>query len=479
MSTVSECRKARGNAKGSVTRAGNTTSVMLKSDAHVLDLAAIIRTRESLERGDDIFQLNHERLFEEFEQMEPDDYYQELEEHNKQVLDIRAQLVSVEARLNAAHSLAQVEAAISDLELTAREGFTAQLLVLLPEARKLFTDFQKASAHASIAKDVELRKNREALSSRYATIFKICETHLPSPTPPGSVPLVAPSRPAAAPPSSIKAVIPEFDGKMEHWRTFVELFDSILETNRHLTSQQKRALLVKAMSSPEAAAHAQSALELTTTYEEALEVMRERYDDPVQLHLHHVTQYFRHEKYTTSRDDMLRLHTHLQENMAGMKATGGFTAEKIMAAHGATLLPHSHLVKWKWELGKTTAPPTQTQLIAFVKSMIHASADLPSCPARVLPPSPTTVPPRKRLLPKPPTRSAMALRRSVECRVCAGDHSVFGCSKMMDMNVAERLQWAQEAQACLNCFSLTHATDRCGSSNRCRVCHQSHHMLIH
>lgn len=266
---------------------------------------------------------------------------------------------------------------------------------------------------------------------------------------------------------------------MMHWRAFWECFSSIMDLNSHLISQQKRAQLVKAMDCPVAKAEATRALSCTVTYDEAVARMRKIYEDKIQLHQFHVTQFFQQRPYKNTKADLRDSLSRCQEHVTGIKATEGYSAEQILATFVTTLLPPIINSKWKEKIGKMPAPPTLTQLEAFLEDVIYAANAPPITIASDPAPLPSASGPRKRILPKTPTRSALAVKRAMECRVCSGEHSVFGCDQFSNMTVAERLQWIEEAEVCINCLSATHSSTDCTSSNWCKVCQQPHHTLIH
>lgn len=175
--SIAECRKARGNAKGCITRTGTQASHDLNLDSASLDLAHIVRMRDSLSRADDNFQVHHEILHDEHEQMEEDDYFHELDEHNAQVSRICTRIKHPEARLNATKALAQAETSLSLLELTAKDGFTPELLSELPETKELCKAFHKVSSSPLLSKEPLIIKSRETLSSRVSTIYNLSSSY--------------------------------------------------------------------------------------------------------------------------------------------------------------------------------------------------------------------------------------------------------------------------------------------------------------
>lgn len=264
---------------------------------------------------------------------------------------------------------------------------------------------------------------------------------------------------------------------MLHWKAFWRLFESTIKDNSHLNADQRRVLLLEAMTTPESIQLAREALAYTVTYEDAAARLRENYEDDV----HHVTHFFKPEVFKNTRVDLRRFLNRLEEHTAGIQASNGFTVEQVMASYASTLLSPALLTKWKEKTGACKVPPTLATFQTFIKDMIHMSTDplnIVVSDERPLSSSPA-VPPRKKALPKLPTKAAFSVKRAVECRVCLGDHSVFGCTNFSEMSVPARLRWAEDAKVCLNCLGATHATENCSSSNCCKVCQQPHHTLIH
>lgn len=321
------------------------------------------------------------------------------------------------------------------------------------------------------------------MAARLSAVIKLCEPHRPpAPTSDPPSPRVSAS-PASSTPSNdhLKVTLPTFDGQLHNWRAFWDCFNSLMESNSHLTPQKKRTFLVKAMDSPEAKARAQQVLACTASYEDAVAKMRYTYEDNIELHRHHVSQIFQATPYQNTKASLSSLLGLLEENTAGMRATNGYTAEQIVASHVFSLLPLVMQSKWKERVGKSPRPPTQTQLEDFLKDMIHASTD--AIPAFTY---------GEQVLVEthsPPVQSSNASRaqgkpsstprKPTKCRMCSEEHSIFNCSKMLEMAIPAHLQWAAESNVCLNCFSPSHATDKCASANRCKVCRKAHHTLIH
>ncbi|KAH8293213.1 hypothetical protein KR054_008599 [Drosophila jambulina] len=85
----------------------------------------------------------------------------------------------------------------------------------------------------------------------------------------------------------------------------------------------------------------------------------------------------------------------------------------------------------------------------------------------------------------PRPRSAIALenRRSrgmhfYRCLVCHGVHSLRKCHRFLRLSVEKRLRAVLANRYCANCLAHEHSDGYC-LRDRCRVCNQDHHTLLH
>lgn len=321
--SITECRKNRGNAKGSITRAGNQVSYFLKSDITTLDPAALARISESIDRADDSFQTHHDMLYHDHGNLADDDYFHESDEHHAQVADIRRNINTLSARLTATQALRKIEASMALLEIAAKDGFVPQLLDNLPRAKTLYLSFEDSSTHITLSDEAIFIKARESLSTRLDAISTLCRPHQP-----GLPGAVLPAERASFPhPHAIKVSMPKFDGKMLHWKSFWSLFDAIMKKNPHLTPESQRVLLLEAMDSPEATELAREALSYNSTYEGAAARLRKNYEDDTELHTHHVTRLLQTESFKNTRTDLKRLLHRIEKHTEGIRASNGYTLD--------------------------------------------------------------------------------------------------------------------------------------------------------
>ena len=67
------------------------------------------------------------------------------------------------------------------------------------------------------------------------------------------------------------------------------------------------------------------------------------------------------------------------------------------------------------------------------------------------------------------------------CPICSGEHSIYKCTKFLNMDIEERHKQVKQKKLCYNCLRTDHICSNCPSSVRCREsdCGQSHHTMLH
>ncbi|XP_055374926.1 uncharacterized protein LOC129607776 [Condylostylus longicornis] len=74
--------------------------------------------------------------------------------------------------------------------------------------------------------------------------------------------------------------------------------------------------------------------------------------------------------------------------------------------------------------------------------------------------------------------TGVILNSNSECLVCKEKHSLFNCSKFLEMTPQEKGLCVRKHNLCTNCFKKGHFWKKCVLSN-CRKCQQKHNTLIH
>lgn len=67
------------------------------------------------------------------------------------------------------------------------------------------------------------------------------------------------------------------------------------------------------------------------------------------------------------------------------------------------------------------------------------------------------------------------------CIMCnKDDHAhLYACSQFISLPAQRRFEFIKDKKGCINCLSLLHATFKCSSTNKCKICKKHHHTLLH
>lgn len=58
-------------------------------------------------------------------------------------------------------------------------------------------------------------------------------------------------------------------------------------------------------------------------------------------------------------------------------------------------------------------------------------------------------------------------------------HKIYTCAQFKNLNFKEKSQFVSANQLCFNCLGSKHVSNKCTSSQFCRVCSRKHHTLLH
>ena len=71
------------------------------------------------------------------------------------------------------------------------------------------------------------------------------------------------------------------------------------------------------------------------------------------------------------------------------------------------------------------------------------------------------------------------IRKTFKCRICDRFHPLRQCWKFLGMNTLDRMREVTLHKYCQNCLAHSHNGEPCSSKATCRICHDSHHTLLH
>ena len=76
-------------------------------------------------------------------------------------------------------------------------------------------------------------------------------------------------------------------------------------------------------------------------------------------------------------------------------------------------------------------------------------------------------------------KTYLATVPTMRCIICKGDHLIYHCKELSNMDIQSRREKVRTAQLCFNCLKNGHTKKDCDSKYRCSKCGQKHHTLLH
>ena len=247
-----------------------------------------------------------------------------------------------------------------------------------------------------------------------------------------------------------------------------------------MTNADKSCLLVEAMADDKARQHAEAAIAHTTTYEEAVKILKRHYEDNRLLFCHHYNELHQPDIFKDTVEDLDRLEDRLNAGVRGLESSNGYPASQLLVAALERMMSPGLSRQWKQYSHELQDPPPAEKLLAFVEWQMKSAPD-----SRL-----TSLKMEKQNWSKgqPTTRkSAFQLQESVKnseahkvkCHYCNEDHSIFMCSGFKTLSLNEKLDKIRSKHLWYNCLGVDDSSAQCSSKRHCKKCKGRHHTFIH
>ncbi|XP_011860106.1 PREDICTED: uncharacterized protein LOC105557469 [Vollenhovia emeryi] len=218
-----------------------------------------------------------------------------------------------------------------------------------------------------------------------------------------------------------------------------------------------------------------SSLKLSdANYQEALEMLDERYDNRVivQKHIKAIFEYpvLYKENHVELRQLLDTVLKHLRVLKVLQRSTDHWDG-LVIHIITSKLAP---AVNKEWETSlKDSNIPTLKDLTDFLSYRCRALEAIDRKPQGVV---------SSRKIDKGDSKKSMSANVVTErqaCGYCKGDHPIFRCNKFLELSVDKRIQEIKGLKLCLNC--LKHSEHRAKQCNAglCKKCNKRHNTLLH
>ena len=273
--------------------------------------------------------------------------------------------------------------------------------------------------------------------------------------------------------------MPTFDGTTIRWKSFCNLFSSNIERELDLSDADKSCLLLNAFVNPESKSLAQGAIGCPKTFDEALVIIREHYENNRILFRHHYESFHQAEHFSCKVEDTVKFKTKITTAARGMEEAKDFTTGHMMVEAAMDMLEKHLMLIWMEFTHKLKDPPDLDTFLSFLDYL-----------RTIIPLSRHTLAPPERPVrhkQQTPKKAALKLQESytskgthkISCILCNADHLLFACTDFKALSVQERWTNVKQHRLFFNCLSKGHGSNSCPSKVRCRICNKLHHTMLH
>ncbi|KAJ8976397.1 hypothetical protein NQ317_003947 [Molorchus minor] len=258
--------------------------------------------------------------------------------------------------------------------------------------------------------------------------------------------------------------IPSFGGKLEEWKSFIDLFNALIDNNSQLTNVQKFVYLKSALSNEPL--NLIDKLQLTNeNYTVALNILNERYDNKLVIINNHIRNLLEVPPVNRNLREFI---THTKQHLNSLESLNVSTKEWDLLLIYILSQKIDFNTRKAYELEKSsTELPTLKEFFAFLEKRCVALENLAP---------PDT---KKRVSHIVNTRVNTNSNDNKKCMYCnLSNHSIYKCLKFKALPITQKRQFIQTNRLCFNCFGSKHTVERC-TSRGCSTCQRKHHTLLH
>lgn len=261
-----------------------------------------------------------------------------------------------------------------------------------------------------------------------------------------------------------KITIKSFDGKLENWISFKQLFDSLVH-KRDMPNVEKLHYLLSSVQG--------QAYDLIknyplsdASYVNAYDALSKCYDKKRQIaSIYYEKLLFCEPVKAKGSADLERIHRSFSENL-NILGKYGLPDRNFMLFHLLwSKLDNATKEAFELQTNLDSTIPQFDKLHEFVERRFHALENA----------SPKPV-----VSAKPANKYKPVLVASKQCcAFCGASHHITNCESFLNLSPLSRFDKVKEKRLCILCLSPSHVARFCKERERCRQCNYSHHDLLH
>lgn len=268
--------------------------------------------------------------------------------------------------------------------------------------------------------------------------------------------------------------LPIFDGKLENWLNFHDLFVSLVHSSVGLSNIQKFYYLRSSLS------HA--ALQLIQTipissnnYPAAWNLLLEHFQNPCRLKQSYVDALF--DFVSVKRESATELHSlveNFEANVRILHQLGERTEywDILLIRMLSSRLDSTTRRDWE-EHSSTKSDVTFKDLTTFIQRRVSVLQSIQTKPIEAQPSNVV-----KKLAQRSVSSHGPNQTNLRKCIVCSEHHPLYLCGRFSKLSTEEKEKEVRRHQLCRNCLRKGHFSNDCSSSTNCRKCRGRHHTQL-
>lgn len=255
-----------------------------------------------------------------------------------------------------------------------------------------------------------------------------------------------------------KLEIPKFDGSIEKWPRYRDMFTSLVHNNPKLSDMMRFTYLEATFVMPVGQTNVLANFQMAeANYRDAWAAVCERFDDKRRLIAHHMNAILGTKKMSCfSANELLRVIDSFATNLSalgqlGYLVDGSETAEMIMV-HLLTSRLDDEVIR-EWRARNDADVPVWRELMTYMKSLYRRCQDLESKKTVTMQKPFETKPTKaKTFVSSNPDVS----KTSGRCQLCEASHGLWMCSTFKAMTIADRWNYVKGKRLCFICLQKGH-----------------------
>lgn len=272
--------------------------------------------------------------------------------------------------------------------------------------------------------------------------------------------------------------LPHFNGSLEEWLNFKQIFISTIHENSDLSDLQKLQYL-KAAVVGSASKLIKGFPIAESSYKEAWATLISRFDNKRNLAYAQLNKFFNAKAIKPNcRKSILELLDNCNEAVRNLKCLDfqfNPFVDLILGYNIQSKLDDS--LKRQFELGLDNDHfPSYDELILFLEKQARSLQDVSETYAK----SENKLKPIfKRSVSNIVMSNSNVKLNEVNCPDCLDSHALFKCPQFLKKSVTDRWNFVKAKKLCINCLRGNHFISKCLISKKCNICNSKHHTLLH